>query len=169
MEDSSTPPQSDPPVYPVQPPPGLPPQIQAVENQDAEHLKVLSICYYVMSGLSVLGAFFTVFYVIMGGMMMSGSFPGSGPSSSHAASELRMMGGMFLAIGLIGTLIILVMAALEFVVARKLVRRQSKMLCFVVAGLNCLNMPLGTVLGVFTFLVLTRPSVAESFARNENR
>lgn len=154
---------------PPQPPPGLPPQHQTVVNQDTEHLKILSICYYVMAGLSVLGAFATALYVIMGSMMLSGNFPGGASSSAHAASELRMMGGMFLTIGLIGTALVITMAVLEFVVAKKLARRQSKMLCMVVAGINCLNMPLGTVLGVFTFLVLSRPSVAESFARNEHR
>ena len=32
-----------------------------------------------------------------------------------------------------------------------------------VAGLNCLHMPLGTLLGVFTFIVLARPSVQALF------
>ena len=79
------------------------------------------------------------------------------------------MGGIFLVIGILGTLFVAGIALLEFFVAKKLVRRESKTLCFVVAGINCLSIPLGTVLGIFTFLVLSRPSVAESFARNANR
>ena len=101
--------------------------------------------------------------------MMSGKMNGGRAASSHAASDMQMMGGFFLVIGILGTLFVAGIALLEFFVAKKLVRRESKTLCFVVAGINCLNMPLGTVLGIFTFLVLSRPSVAESFARNANR
>jgi len=162
METPAMPPQQ------VQPPSGLPPHPQIQVNQDTEHLKILSICYYVMSGLSLISAAVFMIYVVMGGAMMSGKMTGGGATSSHAASEMRMMGGFFLVIGILGTLFVVAIAVLEFFVAKKLVRRESKMLCFVVAGLNCLSMPLGTVLGIFTFLVLSRPSVAESFARNQD-
>jgi len=33
----------------------------------------------------------------------------------------------------------------------------------VIAGLSCLNMPLGTVLGIFTLIVLSRESVKVLF------
>ena len=33
----------------------------------------------------------------------------------------------------------------------------------IISALNCINMPLGTVLGVFTFLVRFRPSVTAEF------
>ena len=33
----------------------------------------------------------------------------------------------------------------------------------IVAGLNCVHIPLGTVLGVFTLVVLMRDSVRESY------
>jgi hypothetical protein len=37
-------------------------------------------------------------------------------------------------------------------------------LCFAMAGVECIFMPFGTVLGVFTILVLNRQSVKELFA-----
>ena len=33
----------------------------------------------------------------------------------------------------------------------------------IIAGINCLGIPLGTTLGVFTFIVLLRPSVQHVF------
>lgn len=33
----------------------------------------------------------------------------------------------------------------------------------VVAGVSCLSIPLGTALGVFTFIVLSRPSIVRLF------
>jgi len=39
------------------------------------------------------------------------------------------------------------------------------MFCFVVACIECLFMPFGTVLGAFTIIVLMRPSVKNLFAQ----
>ena len=38
------------------------------------------------------------------------------------------------------------------------------MLCLVVGALECMMMPFGTVLGVFTLIALTKPSVKALFA-----
>ncbi len=40
------------------------------------------------------------------------------------------------------------------------------MFCLIVAGIECLLMPYGTVLGVFTIMVLMRESVKERFGAN---
>ena len=37
----------------------------------------------------------------------------------------------------------------------------------IVAGITCLSVPIGTVLGVFTLMVLSRPSVKQMFAQNQ--
>lgn len=46
---------------------------------------------------------------------------------------------------------------------RCLGRRTRYPFCFVMACLCCANIPLGTVLGVFTIIVLARPGVRELF------
>ncbi|MFK7910737.1 MAG: hypothetical protein AB8F34_09040 [Akkermansiaceae bacterium] len=147
---------------PPQPPAGIPQAEPNVFDQDQSHLKTLSICYYVMAGLSLVTGLFCSIYVIMGGAMMSGAMTPSG-GARHDAEAMQMMGGMFLVIGVICMLMILAMAVFNFLVARRIVERRSRMLCMIVAGINCLNMPMGTVLGVFTFIVLCRPQVAASF------
>lgn len=153
-----------PPEPPAQPPAGIPPQPASVYEQDQGHLKVLSVCYYVMSGISVCMALFFGLYIVMGGVMLSASHT-STAGSRQDAEMMQVMGGMFLVFGAVAVLFILATAVLEFLVARRIVERRSRMLCMVVAALNCLNMPLGTVLGVFTFVVLCRPQVAASFDR----
>jgi len=151
---------------PPQPPSGLPPYVQTQERQDAEHLKILSICYYVQAGLTALGACVPVIHLVMGIGMLTGSFAGPG-ASGHDQDSLRMMGGFFVVIA--GVIILLGwgLAVCNFIVAKRIVKRQSRVLCMVTAGINCLSIPLGTTLGIFTFIVMSRPSVAESFARNE--
>jgi uncharacterized membrane protein HdeD (DUF308 family) len=41
--------------------------------------------------------------------------------------------------------------------------RKGRTFSLVVAGINCLHIPLGTVLGVFTIIVLIRDSVRELY------
>ena len=44
-----------------------------------------------------------------------------------------------------------------------LARRQRYVYCLVMAALACMLMPFGTILGVFTIIVLMRESVREMF------
>jgi hypothetical protein len=41
--------------------------------------------------------------------------------------------------------------------------RKARMFSLVVAAVNCLHVPLGTVLGIFTIIVLVRDSVVELY------
>lgn len=72
----------------------------------------------------------------------------------------------WLLIGLGSAFIILGWTFAAFVVAtgRFLARRKHYTFCLVMAGVECLFMPFGTVLGVFTIVVLTRESVRALFA-----
>jgi len=154
-------------AMPPQPPAGRPPYLRNQEQQDAEHLKILSICYYVQAGLTALGACIPVIHLVMGIAMLTGNFSGSA-GSTQDQEALRMMGGFFVVIAALIILLGWGLAVCNFVVAKRIVRRQSRVLCMVTAGINCLSIPLGTTLGIFTFIVMSRPSVAESFARNED-
>ena len=148
---------------PAQPPAGLPVMLE--RDQDVEHIKILSVCYYVDAGLTALSACVPVFHLFIGAAMLSGGF-GSASVPAHEREMMQLMGGLFVGIASLVILLGWLMAVLNFVVARKIVRRESRILCLVVAGINCLNMPLGTVLGVFTFIVLGRPQVVQSFEDN---
>jgi hypothetical protein len=73
------------------------------------------------------------------------------------------LGGMFLALGSIAVLGGWSMGALSILACRNLKNRTGKKLIQVASGLQCINMPLGTILGIFTFLVLERESVRRLF------
>jgi hypothetical protein len=45
-------------------------------------------------------------------------------------------------------------------------KRKNQIFSYIIAGLNCMHFPLGTTLGVFTFLVLTRTSVKMAYDAN---
>ncbi|MBG7607994.1 MAG: hypothetical protein IZT59_08220 [Verrucomicrobia bacterium] len=63
--------------------------------------------------------------------------------------------------------IISAMAAANFMSGRFIKKRKNKTFSIVVAAINCLQMPFGTVLGVFTIIVLMRPSVQSGYEVNE--
>ena len=55
------------------------------------------------------------------------------------------------------------LAVLVLMAGRFIARRKHYMFCFVMACVECVFMPFGTALGVFTILVLSRQSVKRLF------
>jgi len=74
------------------------------------------------------------------------------------------MGGIFLGFGLVFLVLGMGLAICLFLTGRWIAARKRPTFCFVVACIECINMPLGTLLGVFTIMVLNRPSVRALFA-----
>ena len=73
------------------------------------------------------------------------------------------MGWIFIIVATVLILLGWALAIAMFLSGRCVARRTRYMYCFVVAGVECLMMPFGTVLGVFTIIVLSRPSVKALF------
>jgi hypothetical protein len=130
-------------------------------NQDTEHLRLLSIFYYVWGGLSVLMSFIGVLAVIgMGFGMRQAMRQGGGGGPQPPA---WFFAGFF-TIMVAALVFALVLAVMSLVAGKQLSSRRGYHFCLVVAGLTCLSFPFGTALGVFTFMVLMRPSVRPLFA-----
>lgn len=129
-------------------------------DQDDQHLQLLSIFHYVVGGLIGLFALFPMIHLAMGLGMATGAFPAD---SADDAEALRWMGGLFTCFA--GGLIVagLTLASCVIATGAFLARRVRYTFCLVVAGVECIFMPFGTVLGVFTLVVLMRPSVKAKF------
>lgn len=131
-------------------------------NQDLEHLKLLSIFHYVVSGLTALFSLFGIIYLILGLMMIlsPGKLDPKGPPPPEFVGWIfAIMGGLFITLGLI-------FAVFIAAAGRFLARRKHYLFCLVMAGIECILMPFGTVLGVFTIIVLMRESVKQLFSAN---
>lgn len=135
---------------------------------DEEHLKMLSVGYYVSGAISLLYALFGMLYAGMGGFMF-GMMRSAGPAARAANGPPSEVVWIFVAIGTFATLVFGGMAVAKFVAASHLRKRTGRMFCMVVAGLSCLDIPYGTCLGVFTFMILERPSVAHAFRVQASR
>jgi hypothetical protein len=153
---------NQPPYNPyAQPPPpqgyAFAPRLEPLP-EDAQNLNVLAICHYVYAGLVGLVGMVVAVYVVIGVLFASGVASRSHPSASGAPPEaavagiVAVLGGFFI-------LLLLAKAGLLVYSGMCLRSRRHRMFSFVMACLTCVNIPLGTVLGVFTLVVLSRPSV----------
>ncbi len=126
-------------------------------TQDEDQLKLLSIFHYILGGLAILGSLFMVAYLIfLSAMLHSAQFSKGGPPPEIFGWFM----GIFMAIPII---LGLVFAALLFFTGSFLARRSHYTFCFVIACAECIWMPFGTVLGIFTIITLSRESVKQLF------
>ena len=127
-------------------------------NDDLQHLQLLSIFHYVVGGLIGLFACFPIIHFTLGILMVSGALDGGGGQAPPAAFGwfFVVMPALMIAVGWS-------VAVLVLIAGRFLGRRTQHLYCLVVAGIECLFMPFGTILGVFTLIVLLRPSVKMLF------
>lgn len=154
----ATPPLVPPPVLPPNPAP------PAFGAQDASHLRQLAIAHYVVAGLVAMFSLVFVLHIVLGVGMLTGALPMTSGGQPGSPQEQRMIGWLFIAMGSGIVLCGLTLAGFIAYAGRCLVRQRRHLLCLIVAGLSCLFTPVGTILGVFTLVVLLRPQVKAAFA-----
>jgi hypothetical protein len=126
-------------------------------TQDEQHLSLLAVFHYVVGGLTALFSCMFLFHVVMGIAMLCGAFDGD-------AAPPRFMAWMFIVFPSLLVLAGWTLSGFMVAAGRKIKKRTSYTFCLVVAGIECIVMPFGTVLGVFTLVVLSRESVKTLFA-----
>jgi hypothetical protein len=125
-------------------------------DQDQEHLRLLSIVYYLYAGMSAFFGLFGLLYIVLG-LVVAPMVPNvRNGDPGFPAYIFVVIGGIFIVLAAAVT-------TAELLVARYLKRRQHHTFCLIVAGLNCLWIPFGTALVVFTILVLQRAAVNAMF------
>jgi outer membrane lipoprotein-sorting protein len=148
------------------PPPSpstLPPDV-AIENQqrrDREHVKLLAIFHFVFAGLAVVGiGFLCVHYFIMHTVF---SNPDMWKTQQQAMPPKAFLDAfiwfyLFMGVLLLTGLVINMLSGFF------LLQKRNRVFSLIIGGLNCLQIPFGTALGVFTILVLSRDSVRQLYA-----
>ena len=129
-------------------------------NQDEEHLRLLSIFHYVVAGLAGLFSLLPVAHLVLG------LFIALAPSKLTGTSQPpEAMGWILVAVAGIFILCGLTMACLILVAGRCLAKRKAYSFCFVMACVECLFIPFGTALGIFTIVMLNKDSVKGIFGK----
>ena len=131
-------------------------------NHDKEHLRLLAIFHYVVAGLAALFSFFPLLYTTVGAIFIFAARHGTPKPGEQLPPEF--LGWIFVVLGLLLFLLGVAMAICILIAGRCLSRRKHYTFALVMACIECLLIPFGTILGVFTIIALSRESVKELFA-----
>ena len=125
-------------------------------GDDLEHLRLLSVFHYVVAGLMGLVSLLPSIHLALGLLMATGHLAPEDEGSRVIGWLMASCASFFMILGL-------AFAGLVALAGRSLAQRRRYNLCLVVAAMLCLFVPFGTVLGVFTIIVLVRSSVKALF------
>jgi hypothetical protein len=124
--------------------------------QEEQHLQLLAIFHYIVGGVAAFFACFPLIHLTIGLVMVCGGFSGNQAPPAFVGWLFIILGGAFFLWGKVWRFALSLPA--DF-----LARRKRYPFVFVIACCECLFMPFGTVLGVFTIVLLSRESVKAAF------
>jgi hypothetical protein len=131
-------------------------------NRDEEHLQLLAIFHYVVAGVAALFSFLPLLYTTVGAILIFAARHGMAKPGEDLPPEF--LGWIFAVLGALLFLIGIAMAICILIAGRSLALRKRYSFAFVMACIECLFIPFGTILGVFTIVVLSRESVKALFS-----
>jgi len=131
-------------------------------NQNEEHLRLLAIFHYVVAGFATLFSLFPLLYTTIGVVFIFAARHGTPKPGEELPPEF--LGWIFVGLGSILFLAGLAMAVCILIAGRCLSRRRRYTFALIIACIECLFIPFGTILGVFTIIVLSRASVRGLFS-----
>ena len=127
---------------------------------DRDHVELLAVFHFVGAGLALLAiGGVAAHYSIMHVVLENPTFW----AKSHQPPPPEFIKTILMIFYLIFGAWFLTSLVLNLLSGIFLRARKYRIFSLIVAGLNCLHFPLGTVLGVFTFVVLLRNSVREMY------
>ena len=130
-------------------------------NQNGEHLQLLAIFHYVVAGLAALLSFFPLVYSFIVGFLL---YAAQHPGPSNQEPPPAFLGWIFITVGAVFFLAGVALAICILIAGRCLSRRKGYTFALVMACIECLFVPFGTILGVFTIVALSRESVKALFS-----
>jgi hypothetical protein len=123
-------------------------------NKDLNHLKLLGIFHTVWGILAILfGLLFGIVYIAIG---VNSSLEISGNLRPETAHQI------FQVVGLVALVLSSIYGILMIIAGGKLRKQRSYGFCFFVSILDLFGFP-SIVLGIFTLMVLVRPTVKDLF------
>ena len=128
-------------------------------EEDKRNVRLLGIFHYVMGGLTALFACLPFIHLFIGIAILTKGLTEN--PSGNLSPEL--VGWIFILIAVFVILAGWTLAILMILAGRKLSKFRSRTFCLVIGAIECMIFPIGTILGVFTLILLTKDSVKELF------
>jgi hypothetical protein len=131
-------------------------------DRDTEQLNLLAIFHCVVAGLAVLFSFFPLLYTTIGAIFIFAARHGTAKPGEDLPPEF--LGWIFAVLGSLLFVAGIAMAICILIAGRSLALRKRYSFAMVMACIECIFVPFGTILGVFTIIVLSRESVKGLFS-----
>jgi len=128
-----------------------------MSNQEEASLNLLGTLHIIMGILTALFACIPIFHLVIGIIMLTSGINGADQAPRTIAFAFIILASLIILVGWV-LAILIIMAGI------KLKNRKSYQFCTIIAFVECLIMPLGTVLGVFTIITLSKEPVKELFS-----
>jgi hypothetical protein len=129
-------------------------------DQDQTHLNHLAIAHYIVGGVMVLFSCLPLIHVFVGLAFLTG---GSDLFAHAQNPPPPVFGWLFLLAGLVFFVGAQTVSIAVILSGRFLKKRQHYLFSFIIGCLACMFFPFGTVLGVFTIIVLSRDAVKAKY------
>lgn len=129
-------------------------------TEEENHLDYLKIGHYVVGGLGCLFAYLPLIHVAAGIFFLTG---GMEMQNGEVAQTPDMFGWTFVIMGSVFFLLGQACAITIIISGRFLGKRKNYPFSFVVACILCALFPIGTILGVFTIIVLSKDTVKKLY------
>jgi hypothetical protein len=110
--------------------------------------------------MTALFACFPLIHLAIGIAMLCGAFEGKDAPPRFLGLFLVIFPAIFILCGW-------ALAVCMIVAGKKLGRYRARTYCLVIAAIECTLVPFGTILGVFTIIVLMKDSVKELFSASQ--
>jgi hypothetical protein len=125
-------------------------------NQEEANLDLLGTLHIIMGVLTALFACIPIIHLVIGIVMLTSGIDGGEQAPRAIAFVFIILASLIILVGW-ALAVLIIMAGL------KLKKRSSYQFCMIIAFVECLIMPLGTVLGIFTIVTLSKEPVKELF------
>ncbi|EEF57491.1 hypothetical protein [Pedosphaera parvula] len=130
-------------------------------RRDKDQIRLLAIFHFIFSALALLGIpFLFLHYAIMHRVFSNPQLFQTPRGPALPRDFLDLLVWMYVVVGVV----LIIGSLLNLLSGFFLWRRKHRMFSLVVAGIDCLQIPFGTALGVFAIIVLQRESVQRLYA-----
>lgn len=130
-------------------------------NQDESQLNSLAVAHYIVGAVMVVASCFPLIHVVIGALFIWG---GCGCLPETTNPPPPFFGWVFFILGISWFVVAQTVSILTILSGRYLKKRKRYLFSFVLACVACTFVPLGTVLGILTIIVLSRPTVKALYA-----
>lgn len=127
-------------------------------EKNLENLRILGAFYYVVACFAAMIALIPMIHLAIGSILLIVS-----SFNPKEMFPLGLVGGVFVAVAAFLILLGATFGTCLFFAGRFLRQTRHYYYCLVMGGVACVFFPWGTILGVFTLILLSKPEVKELF------